>query len=530
MNLDKEILIVGAGPSGLMMACQLSRWGISTKIIDQQSERANESRAFGIQAKSMEIFQNLGIVEQFLESAQVAREAYFFWRGKPKFRLNFKQFQFENTPFSFIYFLPQPEIEKILIHYLAQRGISVDRNIKLENFQDHSDYISACLKNEKNGSIENSNYRYIIGCDGARSSVRHLLQIPFIGGDYQQDFLLADVKIKWPRPFEEGFRIFFDNQGFFLNAPLSKPYTRIITAKITDEAQETIPSNIDGIQKFIRQISHCDLDILESIWMSRFHLHHRIVKNYQKGNAFLVGDAAHIHSPVGAQGMNTGLQDATNLAWKIALTIQNKRDDSLLKTYELERMFIGKKLTRTTDKIFWLLTSPNKLLGILRPILFAAASKVISIARVQRRLFWLVSQLGIHYNNNSFIYEKSEKASKDFLAGPRAGFRAPDAPTENTSLFELFKLKPGNLLIFLTSAENSLMLKNKLAELPSHHSKWLAIHQFLASPKNKLLFKRYGVTQDSVYFIRPDGYIGFRNSPINVDDLILYLNQFSPLS
>ncbi len=525
MDLDKEVLIVGAGPSGLMMACQLVRWGVSVKIIDQQLYRANESRAFGIQAKSMEIFQNLGLAEQFITKAEVARQAHFFWRGKPILKLNFGKFQLENTPFSFIYFLPQPKTEKILLNYLDQNGLRVERNIKLENFEDHADYMIASLKNEKNGAIEQLKCRYVVGCDGARSSVRHLLKIPFIGGDYQQDFFLADVKLKWPSSLQDEFRIFFDKQGFFLNAPLEQGYTRIITAKITNDVAEATSLNMDEIQKFIRQVSHCDLEILECTWMSRFHLHHRVVQNYQKNNTFLVGDAAHIHSPVGAQGMNTGLQDATNLAWKIALTIQNNLDDQLLKTYELERQFIGKKLIKTTDRIFLLLTSPNKLLGILRPVFFMAASKIIAISRIQQRLFWLISQLGIHYNNNAFIYQKCEQASKEFLAGPSAGFRAPDAPTENTSLFELFKLKPGNLLVFITSDKKPLITDEKLIQLKMQH-KWLAVHKFLASAKNRLLFQRYGVTQDSVYFIRPDGYIGFRNSPLNYDDLISYLNQY----
>ncbi len=415
----------------------------------------------------------------------------------------------------------------ILIKYLAQRGLTVDRNIHLENFKDHAHYLSTWLKNEKNGATEMQKYRYIIGCDGARSSVRHFLKIPFVGGDYQQDFLLADVKIKWPKPSEDGFRIFFNKQGFFLNAPLSSTYTRIITAQINDPAQAATPLNITEIQKLLRQISGCDLEILESIWMSRFRLHHRVVKKYQKGNVFLVGDAAHIHSPVGAQGMNTGLQDATNLAWKIALTIKNKLDNSLLNTYETERQLIGKKLTRTTDRIFWLLTSPNKFLGLIRPIMFAAASKIIATSRVQRRLFWLMSQLGIHYELNPYIYEQCENASKIFLAGPRAGWRAPDAPTENTSLFELFKLKPANIVVLFISVENKRNCQDKLSELQQRHQQWLVIHQFVASSHNKLLFQRYAADQDSVYFIRPDGYIGFRNSPLNLNNLISYINKYS---
>src|SRR5262249_6467015 len=151
-----------------------------------------------------------------------------------------------------------------------------------------------------------------------------------------------------------------------------------------------------------------------------------------------------------------------------------KLDNSLLKTYELEREFIGKQLTKTTDRIFWLLTSPNKLLGIFRPVLFAMASKILSVPRIQHRMFWLMSQLGIHYKTNSFIYEKCENASAEFLAGPRAGFRAPDAPVENSSLFELFKLKPGNLLVFIMAEENRHVLVSQLADLKSQHQEWLS--------------------------------------------------------
>ena len=415
MQLDTEVLIVGAGPTGLMLGCQLLRFGIAFRLIDKQADRAHESRAFGIQAKSMEIFQNLGISDEFVKRANQVKEINFFVSGELKLRLELDHLKIENSPFSTFFFLPQSETERILIEYLEKHGHKVERQITLETFSPINTVIKAIVKDETSGVARDIYCSYIVGCDGAHSIVRKLLDIPFIGGDYAQNFFLADASVSWPPPMESKFMLFLDQQGIFLHAPLDKNLSRIIGAGVNLSKEAQQPLTVDEIQLWAKKITHKSVSVINVVWKTRFYLHHPVVSQYQKGQVLLAGDAAHVHSPVGAQGMNTGLQDATNLAWKLALVIKHGATEELLTTYQLERQFIGKKLTQTTDRIFWILTSPNIIFKILRPLILSLAMRIIRKSfRIQKRLFWLMSQLGIYYLPNKFIYEKEAGADVNF--------------------------------------------------------------------------------------------------------------------
>ncbi len=521
-----EVLIVGGGPTGLMMACQLLRFGVSFRIIDKQADRSQESRAFGIQAKSMEIFQNLGIVDEFLEKSTQAAEINFFVNGKPKLNLQLSQIKIENTPFSTMFFLPQSETERILIECIEKQGCKIERSISLENFSQTNDAVNAVLKNDLTGETHAITCKYIIGCDGAHSTVRHVMGVPFIGAEYEQNFFLADAQVQWPSSLKPGFMLFLGDEGLFLHAPLNNGLSRIIGAQVSNPPPDPkSPLTLTEIENVAQKITHLKILVANPVWMTRFHLHHRVVKQYQTGRAFLAGDAAHIHSPVGGQGMNTGLQDAANLAWKIAIATKNNISDELLTTYQLERQAIGEKLTHTTDRFFWLLTSPNQILKSLRPLFLSLIMRLIaSSSRIQRRLFWLMSELGIYYPQNKFVYEKTEGANAKFLAGPKAGFRAPDAPLGNGSLFEMLKGSPINILIFQNSNEFKDTL-DKVQLMAEKYKNWIKFHPFSRSAETEIIFSRYGISTVGLYFIRPDGYIGFRDSKLDLDELLIYLNK-----
>jgi hypothetical protein len=261
--------------------------------------------------------------------------------------------------------------------------------------------------------------------------------------------------------------------------------------------------------------------------MGRFHLHHRSVTQYQKGRVFLAGDAAHIHSPVAAQGMNTGLQDSTNLGWKIATILKNNLSDELLQTYQIEREAVGRKLNHSTDRFFGFLTSSNPVLRKCRPLFLSLAMELLnSSSRMQKSLFWFMSELGIRYEKNKFIDENIRGADSQFLAGPGAGSRAPDAPLEGSTLFEMFKEKPCHVLIFIKSDhKKSLMSDNKVKALETSYQEWVKFHMLVKSRNTKIIFKRYHVSSTAIYFIRPDGYIGFRESSLDFDKLSSYLKK-----
>jgi 2-polyprenyl-6-methoxyphenol hydroxylase-like FAD-dependent oxidoreductase len=520
-----DTLIAGAGPTGLMMACQLLRFGVTFKIIDKQSDRTNESRAFGIQARSMEIFDNLGLAGEFLKKAIKVNVINFFVSGHQELKLKFNSEALDGTPFPHMYLLSQSETERILIEYLKRHGVEVERNTSLESFEQKDTEIIAVIKNEMNPENETIDCQYLFGCDGAHSIVRKILKIPFEGGEYKQKFFLADAKVTWPNNVPPGFNFFFDEKGLLLQASLENDFGRILGASIKDHLKE--PIDLQSITQYSREVSHLPVIIQDMTWMAPFHLHHRVVSHYQKGRAFLLGDAAHIHSPVGAQGMNTGLQDAANLGWKIALKIKGHASDQLLKTYELERQFIGKKLTRTTDRFFSLLTSPNLFLGAFRPRLIKLALRTINqFSSIQNKLFRLMSQLGVRYSLNDYIFESTQGADSSFLSGPQAGSRAPDATLNGASLFEKFKTKPFNVLFFFASDHLiSGDFKGQMELINQKNNVWIAFHHLILSKETQLAFHRYGVTHQGVYLIRPDGYIGFRSCQINLDSLNNYLNK-----
>ncbi len=518
MTITTEVLIVGSGPTGLMLACQLLRFGVRFKIIDKNKDRSQESRAFGIQARSMEIFQNLGIVDEFLKNARVGHLADFYVGGKLALELNFDKIKINTTPYPNIFFLPQSETERILIEFIERHGVEIDRQTSLENFSQDADKVEAVIKRVDTQEEQHVVCQYLVGCDGAHSKVRELLAIPFVGAAYQQNFFLADARVEWSKPVRSEFMAFSDSAGLFLHLPLSSGLSRVLGVNLDATKEETDqPIQIAEIEKLARKVTHQQISIKDTVWMTRFHLHHRVVNQYQKDRAFLAGDAAHIHSPVGAQGMNTGLQDATNLAWKLAGVLKYAMHLKLLVTYTAERQWVGKKLTETTDRFFWFLTSPNKILRKIRPYILTFIFKLVAnSAKLQKRMFWLMSQLGIQYQPNYF------------LEGEKAGMRAPDAPIGLTSLFSLLKESPFSILIFQNPARDATTLdENKIKFLQQSLGDWIKIHIFLYADDKKILFKHYQIKNSGLYVIRPDGYIGFHRNDLNLDDLCRYLKKFS---
>ncbi|HVV68172.1 MAG TPA: FAD-dependent monooxygenase [Gammaproteobacteria bacterium] len=523
MGFNTDVVIVGSGPTGLMLACQLQRFGINFRIIDKQIDRAKESRAFGIQAKSMEIFQNLGLAEEFLKHAQAGQKAEFYFNGQFKFAINFSDIDVQATPFPAIYFLPQSETEQILIDYLQARQITVERQFELITFTQDSDGVTAIVKNNRTGEDETIVCRYIVGCDGAHSTVRSLLEIPFVGASYLQNFILADVEVNWKLPIES-FSVFLAKEGNLLCIPLKHNLRRIMITGMGGDSLDDKPPTLQEIEHFMNKVAATPVKLDNPVWITRFHLHHRAVYKCRLNRAFLAGDAAHIHTPVGAQGMNTGLQDASNLAWKIALVLKYHTPTTLLKSYQAERHPVGQVLVHTTDRIFGWITSKNSIITTFRQYLIPIVMRlVLKSKQVRRFMFNFISELSIHYEPNAFIVEKTERADKKFLK-IKAGYRAPDAPTENSSLFELFRQKPFNILLFNVSDETENF--SKVLALIAKYSQLIAVHQFTDSHKLEVLFDRYGISQTGIYFVRPDGYIGFRAFGNKLSLLLKYLKLY----
>ncbi len=320
--------------------------------------------------------------------------------------------------------------------------------------------------------------------------------------------------------FAKQVLFFLGKDGVFVHIPLTKQISRIMLAKHAAHSEEKLstPSLIE-LEHLASLLTQVSVKLVNPIWISQFRLHHRGVIKYYQNRAFLAGDAAHIHSPVGGQGMNTGIQDVTNLAWKLGLVVKKGTSIKLLDTYETERHPVGKILLKTTDQFFSLLTAKGFFISKLRNWIFPfVISFLFSKKNIERRLFWFMSQLNIHYAKNQFNYEIIEKFHQIFQGGPCPGYRAPNASVNSSSLFKLLGHKPFNILCFTTKEEQTNKLKEKINALIKNDKDWLQVHVFVLSPANKLLFKRYGVVASAIYVIRPDGYVGFR---INSDNYLL---------
>ncbi len=503
--MNTDVLIIGAGPTGLMMACQLTRFGIPFRIIDKQADRSKESRAFAIQAKSMEIFQNLGIASEFIEKEIAIKEVSFYVHGKSKFHLNFKNIDAKGTPFPSVFFLPQSATEEILIDFLTKKNVSIERQTELLSFSEVNDRVEAEIKNNVTGLNEKITCQYIVGCDGSHSVVREVLGTPFVGASYEQEFVLADLSVQWNLP-RDTFTAFMNRKGNVLFFPLDRVNNLYRVILIGMGGSPTLQE----IETFTKNITGMDITLSNPIWISSFYLHHRAVQQYQKGRAFIAGDAAHIHSPVGGQGMNTGFQDVTNLAWKLAFVLKYHSPKELIETYQTERKRIGQILVNTTDKIFGLITNKNFIVSTLRlyvmPFVMSFLTKSV---KFNQRLFHFISQLGVRYHDNPFI------------EGPDAGRRAPDAPVNSTTLFELFRKKPVNILIFYDKTNPEF--ESKIQEIEKINPDIIAVHSFIKSPETSLIFTRYGMKSSGVCLVRPDGYIGFRSFENPIDSLLIYL-------
>ncbi len=513
-----DVLIVGAGPTGLMLACQLLRFGVGFRIIDKNQDRSQESRAFGIQARSMEIFQNLGIADEFLKRAEVAHLVNFYLNGKLSLELNFDLLGLPATPFPHIFFLPQSETETILINYIEQHGKKIERQTILNNFNQNAERVEAIIQNLVTQEQQSITCHYIVGCDGAHSTVREVLKIPFKGAAYQQDFFLADAMVTWGKPMRSSFMMFYDSTGIFLHLPITPQVSRVIGVDaLGGKNTENNAIERQEIENLARRITHQPISIENPVWATRFHLHHRVVDQYRKGRGFLAGDAAHIHSPVGAQGMNTGLQDAANLAWKIAGVLKANMPEGLLTTYSTERQWVGKNLTQTTDRFFSLLTTRNVLIKMVRPWILTIFFKCMGyIPQLQKKVFWLMSQLGIHYPHNYF------------LEGPKAGQRAKDAPVGSSTLYTLFKQSPFTLLIFFRKKANHVINESKLQFIDKSFGKWIKIYKFIDADDNRTLFEHYEIKNSGgIFFIRPDGYVAFHQNNTDIKPLIHYLKKYN---
>src|SRR5919112_5132761 len=436
------------------MAAELATRGVGCRIIDKAPARSQHTRALVVQAKTLELMQKMGIADELVARGRRTLKVTPFVGGRRAVDVEFGDIGVDDTPYPFLLFVSQAETERMLEEHLEGLGVKVERPVELLTFAEDTEGVNARLRHE-DGREENVRARYVVGADGAHSVVRHTTGLSFEGDAYPQDFVLADLEIDWEGD-KDRLYFFLSRKGLLAVFPLAGPSSyRLITTCVEDAPPDTGDPTLEEFQELTAELSALPMKLHDPGWLARFHLHHRGVSSYRAGRAFVAGDAAHIHSPAGGQGMNTGIQDAYNLAWKLALVLRERAPDYFLDSYHEERYPVGRRLLRTTDRLFNVAATHNTVLIRLRNFLLPwILPRLMGKRSLRARAFRFISQLGIKYPGSPIVGEKLDGADRAFRSGPAAGNRAPDAPlrligeSRPTSLFSRLRETPHHLLLF----------------------------------------------------------------------------------
>jgi len=520
-----DVLIVGAGPAGLMMACQLALHKISFRIIDKKDHRTNYSGALIIQARSLEIFQQMGIATQVVHSGAEANEIKLIFNGKKSYTIPVKEIGVGLTQFPSLLLLEQSVTEQFLIDYLSKLGYCIEWVTELFQFTPQSQCVSSVVK-LPDGQSRIITSKYLIAADGARSTTRKQLQIPFCGKSHPISLFVCDCKAEGDLSSDQLCFSFSDRttSGFF---PLPGRRWRVDGAISKDIEAKDQPT-FNDIRKSIAHQTRINVDLYEPDWFSVFHVNERYAVSFQQNRCFLVGDAAHIHSPVGAQGMNTGLQDSYNLAWKLSYVIKGKAITSLLDTYSSERVRVAKNVVRGTDLAFRIVTSRNFLIKFFRlhilPLILKVMLSMFVKHRMFRHLFFRrISQISVHYRK-SLLSHLSSFGSFPANA-PKPGERLPYIRyPQNGKLINIQqKVKGIDFHLFFFSDHLSPHLIRIITEKYAHILSYETIANTFETAD---LYKQLGIEQVGFYLIRPDLYIAYRSSRAETDHFENYLRQF----
>ncbi len=517
--MNTEVLISGAGPTGLTLAAELAKYGVPFRIIDIGRGPTDLSKAVGVQSRTLEMFDVMGIADELIACGNRATSFTICDDDKQLISLDFSGI---GNRFPFLLAVPQSETERVLMKHLESLGGTVERTTELVSFDRAKDSVVAQIKHE-NGETEQINARFLVGSDGAHSTVRRGIGLPFEGEEYPDQFLLADVYVEAPQMKHTDLFLFLHDGSLAAFFGLPGGHWRMIAdfrPNETPEGSETSDEpTLTVCQKIADERCPFPVKLSDMRWSSYYRIHRRIVPRLSDGNVFLAGDSAHIHSPAAAQGMNTGIQDAINLAWKLAYVSRGQADQSLLDTYNSERYPVEKGVLALADTLLKIASIRQPLARGIRDALMPLIGHTKLFQETMRDR---ISELAIAYEGSRVVVE-----SAPGVQGPNAGERAPDATAEldgkPTRLYELLRNGMANLLVFEEVESDEAIDLAELTVSPD------VAGQFIVSTADQTteapsgfqrlvdtdgeLRARYCQNQACGYLIRPDGYIGVRATP-----------------
>ena len=530
MGDSADVLIVGAGPTGLALAAQLIAFGATVRIIDRRPTPVRESRALIVQPRTLEMLRPIGVTPALVVRGDTTASARLHLGGR-EVAVAMHDAGLHDTPYPFLLVIRQAETEAVLRDHLRDRGLAVEWGTEFLCRHEGSLGVTATLRHA-DGAEELVRASYVAGCDGSGSTVRRDAGIDFVGGAYRQSVLLADVVISAELSAEPVHAFVSPRGGLVLFAGGEHAPWRVILIR-GRRSREAGPLRADGLPPLVATLTAGRVRVRHVAWMSDIPQQHRLADVFRSGRVVLAGDAAHVHSPAGARGMNTGIQDACNLGWKLGLVARGVGEETLLDTYHAERRPTARLSLLLTHLIFFAEAADHPVLARTRAALAPlVVPTAVRLAWPRRLALRMIGQLGVGYPSGALAIEGHPRLRR----GPLPGARMPDAPLRpdgmHCRLHEALATPRFHLVL---CGPPQIWDKPQLAALKQRFDDLMDVHEVntefvaggLRDPDGALL-DQLGAHPNAQYLIRPDGHVAYRSADADLAPVAQHLARWLP--
>jgi 2-polyprenyl-6-methoxyphenol hydroxylase-like FAD-dependent oxidoreductase len=530
--VNPQILIAGAGPTGLTLANLLAKTGIPFLLIDKNAHPSRDSKAFGIHARTMEVFSQFDMAGKAIAEGNIDNTVHILVKSKEAVKFRLKEMLPGETRYPYFLILQQDKTEKLMIEALKRQSHTVHWKHELTHMEVTDTGVSATIKG-LDGVEKQAEFQYLIGCDGAGSTVRKQGGFSYTGKTFSSSYYLADCEIDWE--FTHGDIYFIFAPQYITGLFSFREQNRYRVFNFMNDAVHKEPDD-ELTQKDVQHIldanPYLNMQAKNMDWSSVFKIHMRYTDTFGKGRVMLAGDAAHAHTPAGGQGMNTGIQDAYNLAWKLSLVLKGKAAPQLLQSYSEERQPIAKNLHNTTDQAFSLITHQNIFANFFRMHITPKVFRLIlGIPWLRKPNLMRFSQLAIKYRYSAL---SKNGATKGFYRNaPQAGDRAPYCQLiingKDADSYQLFEYTHFTIFIAVAEPDDERAYEiNKRIEANSRLP--VSVYRITRGGDRGSFFTAYGIKKDAVFIVRPDNHIGFRSSRLDYQEIEDYFTSLLMLS